>query len=94
MRKILLGLVLLVFLPVCVIAAEVTELDLRKAELTTNLWQQQSYNIQITLFQERIIYLKQTERQLRTAIDNLIKAEKLKKEAAKKATGANDPTMK
>jgi len=73
----------------------VDDLDLRKAMLTSNLWQQQTYNTQIILLQERLVKLKGEEEQLRSEVQKLTASAKLeaekraKKDSTKKETKKN-----
>jgi len=90
MKKTVIGLVIgLGLFFIAMSAMAVDDLELKKAVLTTNLWQQQAYNTQILLLQERLVILKNNEEQLRAEIQKLTaKAEaekKAKTEAEKKA---------
>ena len=72
MKKTMIGLVIglgLFFITMSAMAID--DLELKKAVLTTNLWQQQAYNTQILLLQERLVILKNNEEQLRVEIRKL-----------------------
>ena len=96
MKKTMIGLVIgLGLFFIAMSAMAVDDLELKKAVLTTNLWQQQAYNTQILLLQERLVILKNNEEQLRVEIrkltakaeaENKAKAEAAKKEAKEEVT--------